>query len=71
MAFALFFTGGIALFNHVPGGCNGLFMDGHVDWVPYVAPAPGTNNTTSMDLGANQPVLPSLAGVIGIFNSEL
>ena len=46
-------------------------MDGHVDWVPYVAPAPGTNNTTSMDLGANQPVLPSLAGVIGIFNSEL
>jgi len=64
-------TGGIALFNHVPGGCNVLFMDGHVDWVPYVAPAPGTNNTVTMDLGANQPVLPSLAGVIGIFNSEL
>ena len=25
---------GIKYFNHVPGGCNVLFMDGHVDWVP-------------------------------------
>ena len=59
----------IAYFNHVPGGCNVLFMDGHVDWVPYVTPAPGTDGTASMDLGANQPVLPSLAGIIGLFNS--
>ena len=59
----------IAYFNHVPGGCNVLFMDGHVDWVPYVPPSPGTDGTTSMDLGANQPVLPSLAGIIGLFNS--
>ena len=59
--------GGIAQFNHVPGGCNVLYMDGHVDWVPYVAPAPGQDNSVSMDLGATQPVLPSLAGVIGIF----
>ncbi len=58
----------IAFFNHVPGGCNVLFMDGHVDWVPYVAPAPGMDNTTSMDLGATQPVLPSLANIIGIFS---
>lgn len=64
-------TGGIALFNHVPGGCNVLFMDGHVDWIPYVAPAPGTVDTASMDLGATQPVLPSMAGVIGIFNAAL
>ncbi len=59
--------GGIAQFNHVPGGCNVLYMDGHVDWIPYVAPAPGQDNSVSMDLGATQPVLPSLAGVIGIF----
>ena len=59
----------IAYFNHVPGGCNVLFMDGHVDWVPYVPPSPGTDGTTSMDLGANQPVLPSLAGIIGLFNT--
>jgi len=64
-------SGGVALFNHVPGGCNVLFMDGHVDWIPYVAPAPGMDGTSSMDLGATQPVLPSMAGVIGIFNAEI
>lgn len=60
----------IAFFNHVPGGCNVLFMDGHVDWIPYVAPAPGQDNTQSMDLGATQPVLPSMAGIIGLFLTE-
>jgi prepilin-type N-terminal cleavage/methylation domain-containing protein/prepilin-type processing-associated H-X9-DG protein len=25
-------------FNHVPGGCNVLYMDGHVEFVRYVAP---------------------------------
>ncbi|NLV46446.1 MAG: prepilin-type N-terminal cleavage/methylation domain-containing protein [Candidatus Hydrogenedentes bacterium] len=63
-------SGGIEFFNHVPGGCNVLFMDGHVDWIPYVAPAPGTDNTESMDLGATQPVLPSMANLIGVFTSE-
>jgi len=57
----------IAYFNHVPGGCNVLFMDGHVDWIPYVAPSPGTDQTPSMDLGATSPVLPSLAAIIGLF----
>ena len=57
----------VAYFNHVPGGCNVLFMDGHVDWIPYVAPAPGADNTASMDLGATQPVLPSMANIIGLF----
>ena len=62
---------GIKMFNHVPGGCNVLFMDGHVDWVPYVPPAPGQDNTSSMDLGATQPVLPSVANIIGIFSAEI
>ncbi|NLV45401.1 MAG: prepilin-type N-terminal cleavage/methylation domain-containing protein [Candidatus Hydrogenedentes bacterium] len=61
------YGGAIAFFNHVPGGCNVLYMDGHVDWVPYVAPSPGTDGTVSMDLGSTQPVLPSLAGIIGMF----
>ena len=61
--------GAIQFFNHVPGGCNVLFMDGHVDWIPYVAPAPGQADGPGMDLGATQPVLPSMAGLIGLFNS--
>jgi len=28
-------TGGVAKFNHVPGGCNVLFMDGHVEFIKY------------------------------------
>ncbi len=51
-------------FNHVPGGCNVLFMDGHVEWAPYVAPSPGNDNTSAMDLGANAPVTPSMANTI-------
>ena len=27
-------------FNHVPGGTNVLFMDGHVEWVKYPGPFP-------------------------------
>jgi len=61
---------GIKYFNHVPGGCNVLFMDGHVDWVVYVPPMRGKDNTSEMDLGAEQPVLPSLANLIGIFTGE-
>jgi prepilin-type processing-associated H-X9-DG protein len=30
----------VARFNHVPGGSNVLFMDGHVEFVRYPGPAP-------------------------------
>ena len=59
-------TGAIDLFNHVPGGCNVLFMDGHVDWIPYIAPAPNSA-PEQMDLGGQQPILPSMAGLVGMF----
>jgi prepilin-type processing-associated H-X9-DG protein len=62
---------GIKMFNHVPGGCNVLFMDGHVEWIAYVPPAPGQDNTPGMDLGATQPVLPSVAAIIGIFSVQI
>lgn len=30
-------TGSDALFNHIPGGCNVLYMDGHVEFLRYEA----------------------------------
>jgi prepilin-type N-terminal cleavage/methylation domain-containing protein/prepilin-type processing-associated H-X9-DG protein len=33
----------IQIFNHVPGGCNVLYMDGHVEYVRYQAKHPVTN----------------------------
>jgi len=29
------FQQGRLKFNHIPGGCNVLFMDGHVEWHSY------------------------------------
>jgi prepilin-type processing-associated H-X9-DG protein len=30
--------GGLAAMNHVPGGCNVLYFDGHVEWIRYPDP---------------------------------
>ncbi len=49
----------IEKFNHVPGGCNVLFMDGHVEFIRYIA----------SDEGATQPVTPAIAVVIGGLSS--
>lgn len=46
---------GIAMFNHVPGGCNVLYMDGHVEFVKYV----------NSDSGAIPPVMPGVATIVG------
>jgi len=34
---------GIGRFNHVPGGSNVLYMDGHVEWVKYPSKFPMVN----------------------------
>jgi prepilin-type processing-associated H-X9-DG protein len=34
----------VSLFNHIPGGCNVLYMDGHVGFVKYLADGPGPIN---------------------------
>ena len=47
---------GVPLFNHIPGGCNVLYMDGHVAFVKY------TTDDTACDA---QPILPSVAGLVG------
>jgi len=52
----------IPYFNHIPGGCNVLFLDGHVEFIRYVAGSPGPG----MDNGATSPVLPSIGYMIGL-----
>jgi prepilin-type N-terminal cleavage/methylation domain-containing protein/prepilin-type processing-associated H-X9-DG protein len=47
-------------FNHVPGGCNVLFMDGHVEFIKYV-----TN-----EQGATPPVTPGIASLIGAMSKS-
>ena len=47
-------------FNHVPGGCNVLYLDGHVQFVRYI------NN----DEGATPPVLPSFAVIVGALSAS-
>ena len=37
-------TGGMVVFNHVPGGANILYMDGHVEFVRYPTKFPLIDN---------------------------
>ena len=39
---------GIVRFNHVPGGSNVLFMDGHVEWMKYDSEFPLSNLSWGM-----------------------
>jgi len=41
----------IHYFNHAPGGCNVLFMDGHVSFVKYPGIPPVDKRTANL-LGA-------------------
>ena len=50
----------IEKFNHVPGGCNVLFMDGHVEFIKYV----------SNEAGSTPPVTPGIASVIGAISKS-
>ncbi len=61
--------GGMQYFNHLPGGCNVLYMDGHVSFVRYV----GVTGIEAMDpiaaekamAGCTPPVLPTMAYLVG------
>ncbi|MFP4502922.1 MAG: type II secretion system protein [Candidatus Hydrogenedentota bacterium] len=55
-------TGGgavsVAAFNHVPGGANVLYMDGHVDFIRYPVGAPSGEST------GEYPVTPFVSAAI-------
>jgi len=50
----------VAGYNHVPGGCNVLYMDGHVDFIRYVAEQPYGSG------GSTAPVNEGVANIVGI-----
>lgn len=41
-------------FNHVPGGCNVLYMDGHVEFIKYPGKAPVTAKFAAFDQIVNE-----------------
>ncbi len=47
-------------FNHVPGGSNVLYLDGHVDFVRYVAETPYGSG------GSTAPVHQGMAEIVGL-----
>ncbi|HOV76115.1 MAG TPA: DUF1559 domain-containing protein [Candidatus Hydrogenedentes bacterium] len=64
------------LFNHVPGGCNALFMDGHVEFIKYVgldvnSIDDGAQVEAAMNAsGCKDPVLPTVAALIAAFGAH-
>ena len=62
--------GNTKYFNHVPGGCNVLFMDGHVEFLRYIGV--DVDNMTDAEVtarmrGCASPVLPTLAALVSAF----
>lgn len=57
--------GGEALFNHVPGGCNVLYMDGHVEFIRYVA----DSNVYDNDIPGTEPVISNVAYMVTALSS--
>jgi len=64
--------GAMKYFNHLPGGCNVLFMDGHCEFIRYVGvdvdSAGSGAEAEQMMAGCTEPVLPTVAVMIGAFN---
>lgn len=62
------------LFNHIPGGCNVLFMDGHVEFVKYnavdVCAISNGDAVEAAMANCTDPVLPTLATLLASFEAE-
>ncbi len=57
--------GGEALFNHVPGGCNVLYMDGHVSFVRYTQ----DSNVYDNNIPGDEPVISNVAYMVTALSS--
>ena len=47
--------GGTRIFNHIPGGCNVLYMDGHVEFIRY-------------EEFGTEPIIGTVANLVGAFS---
>jgi prepilin-type N-terminal cleavage/methylation domain-containing protein/prepilin-type processing-associated H-X9-DG protein len=58
-------------FNHIPGGCNVLYMDGHVSFARYIGVSVETMTDAavveSSMAGCTDPVLPTVASLVSAF----
>ncbi len=57
-----FSAGGAAgdLFNHIPGGCNVLYMDGHVEFIRYISDP----NPLDNDVPGTEPIISNVAVMV-------
>ncbi len=54
------------LFNHIPGGSNVLYMDGHVEFIKYTGVQNIVAATAEAQMaGCTAPMLPTIANLIG------
>ena len=60
---------GTQFFNHIPGGCNILYMDGHVEFKKYQGVQLPTDPMAAEAAmgGCDEPMLPTLANLVGAF----
>ncbi|NLN92006.1 MAG: DUF1559 domain-containing protein [Candidatus Hydrogenedens sp.] len=60
-------------FNHIPGGSNVLFMDGHCEFLQYIGmdvdAMTDAGEVTARMRGCNSPILPTVASMIAAFDS--
>ncbi|MCX5759240.1 MAG: hypothetical protein NTU83_12175, partial [Candidatus Hydrogenedentes bacterium] len=66
--------GGSIIFNHIPGGCNILFMDGHVEFAKYIGlDVANIDDPLQVEQamgGCTDPVLPTLAMLLEAFGAK-
>lgn len=49
-------------FNHIPGGCNTLYMDGHVEFIRYISDP----NVMDNDVPGTEPVISTVANMVSV-----